>query len=112
MPECVPRVLRRPAALSQSDHRALKALADRSRIELLSLLAAAGDALCVCHLESQLGLAQPTVSHHLRVLRQAGLVSVERRGTWSFYRLEPAGLECLTRLRQLLVPARDLEKSA
>ena len=54
-----------------------------------------GDAygVCFCHLEERLGLSAPTVSHHLRVLREAGLVEAVRVGKWSYYRLNPAGLE-------------------
>jgi len=69
---------------------AFKAIADPARLRLLSLLAAqpSGEA-CVCHFSHPLGLAQPTVSHHLKVLHQAGLVARERRGTWIYYRILP-----------------------
>lgn len=67
-----------------------KALADPGRLRLLSLIGAheSGEA-CVCDLTEPLGLSQPTVSHHLKVLREAGLVTSERRGTWVHYRLVP-----------------------
>lgn len=55
---------------------------------MVGLLAAHGEALCVCELESHFRLSQPTVSHHLRILREAGVVSAERRGTWIYYSLE------------------------
>ena len=66
-----------------------RALADPHRIRLLSLLAAApeGEA-CTCDLIEPLGLAQPTVSHHLRILLEAGLVSRDRRGRWTWYRVD------------------------
>src|ERR1700758_1998095 len=65
-----------------------KALADPARGTILNRLAAA-DEVCVCDFVAALGLAQPTVSHHLKVLRDAGLVESSRRGTWAFYRLLP-----------------------
>jgi ArsR family transcriptional regulator len=75
-----------------------KALADPTRVEIVNRLAAA-DEVCVCDFVAALDLAQPTVSHHLKVLRDAGLVESSRRGTWAFYRLVP---EAITELRQTL----------
>src|SRR2546429_6540449 len=71
-----------------------KALADPARVAIVNRLAAA-DEVCVCDLNAALDLAQPTVSHHLRVLREAGLVESSRRGTWAFYRLVPEAIEQL-----------------
>jgi ArsR family transcriptional regulator, arsenate/arsenite/antimonite-responsive transcriptional repressor len=71
-----------------------KALADPARVAIVNRLAAA-DEVCVCDLNAMLDLAQPTVSHHLRVLREAGLVESSRRGTWAFYRLVPEAIEQL-----------------
>jgi ArsR family transcriptional regulator len=71
-----------------------KALADPARVAILNRLAAA-DEVCVCDLNAALDLAQPTVSHHLRVLREAGLVESSRRGTWAFYRLVPESVAAL-----------------
>jgi ArsR family transcriptional regulator len=73
---------------------AFKALADPARVEIVNRLARGGEA-CVCDLNAALDLAQPTVSHHLRVLREAGLVESTRRGTWAFYRLVPEAIEQL-----------------
>lgn len=68
--------------------RALKALADPARLRLLSLLAASEDGeACVCDLTEPVGLSQPTVSHHLRVLTDAGFVTRDKRGVWVYYRL-------------------------
>jgi ArsR family transcriptional regulator len=92
---------------------AFKAIADPARLRLLSLLAAqpSGEA-CVCHFSHPLGLAQPTVSHHLKVLHQAGLVARERRGTWIYYRILPERFAALRnalaaspRQRPLAAPA-------
>ena len=73
-----------------------KAIADPARLQLLSFVAAqpSGEA-CVCHLTTPLGLSQPTVSHHLKVLYEAGLLDRERRGTWVYYRIVPAELAAL-----------------
>ena len=64
-----------------------KALGDAYRLTILATLARAHDDVCVCDFTSALPLNQPTVSHHLKILRDAGLVSCERRGTWVYYRL-------------------------
>jgi ArsR family transcriptional regulator len=79
---------------------AFKAIADPARLRLLSFIAAqpTGEA-CVCYLTEPLGLSQPTVSHHLKILFEAGLLDRERRGTWAFYRIVP---ERLTMLRDVL----------
>lgn len=72
------------------------ALGDPVRLRIVSLLAAAPDGTaCGCDLESPLGLSQPTVSHHLRVLREAGLVEGDRQGRWVHYRIVPERLEDL-----------------
>ena len=73
-----------------------KAIADPARLRLLSFIASqpSGET-CVCHLTRPLGLSQPTVSHHLRVLYEAGLLDRERRGTWVYYRIVPAQLAAL-----------------
>lgn len=65
----------------------LKAVADPYRLTILATLAAATDEVCVCDFTDALPLNQPTVSHHLRILREADLVSCERRGTWVYYRI-------------------------
>jgi ArsR family transcriptional regulator, arsenate/arsenite/antimonite-responsive transcriptional repressor len=71
-----------------------KALGDPVRLRLLSLIGAReGGEVCVCDLTTAFDLSQPTISHHLKVLREAGLIDSERRGTWVYYRLVPAGLE-------------------
>jgi ArsR family transcriptional regulator len=78
----------------------LKVLADPARLRLLSLIQAQpGAEACVCHLTTPVGLSQPTVSHHLKVLLDAGLVSREQRGSWAYFRVEP---EALATLRALL----------
>lgn len=71
-----------------------KALADPARVAILNRLAGAGE-VCVCTFVAALDLAQPTVSHHLKVLRDAGLVESTRRGTWAYYRLVPGAVDAL-----------------
>ena len=72
---------------------AFKALADPARLKLMSFIAAQpeGEA-CVCHLTGPIGLSQPTVSHHLKLLNEAGLLGREKRGTWVYYRILPTRL--------------------
>ncbi len=80
-----------------------KALADPVRLRLFSLIASfAGGQACVCDLTDAFDVSQPTISHHLRVLREAGLVDCERRGTWVYYWVLP---DALARLSTLLAPA-------
>ena len=78
--------------LSAEERRTLadrfKALADPTRVAIVNRLAGAGE-VCVCAFVEELGVSQPTVSHHLRILREAGLVDARRRGTWAYYRLVP-----------------------
>ena len=93
---CCPPVLQ--SELGKKDAEALatafKALADPGRLRLLSFIAAqpAGEA-CVCHVTAPVGLSQPTVSHHLRLLHEAGLLEREKRGTGVYYRVVPDRLE-------------------
>jgi ArsR family transcriptional regulator len=71
-----------------------KALGDPVRLRLVSLIGAhRGGEVCVCDLTSAFDLTQPTISHHLKVLREAGIIDSERRGTWVYYWLVPAALE-------------------
>ena len=74
-----------------------KALADPTRVSIVNRLAS-GEECCVCDLTDAFELSQPTVSHHLRILRDAGLVEAERRGTWAYYRLVP---DAIGRLRDV-----------
>ena len=71
-----------------------KALADPTRVAILNALSAA-DEVCVCNLTGAFDLSQPTISHHLKILREAGLVDATRRGTWAYYRLVPEAIDAL-----------------
>lgn len=77
--------------------RIFRALGDETRLAILRQLRAEGE-VCACAFRACCTLAQPTVSHHLRVLREAGLVSADKRGLWVYYRLNPAALEGIRRL--------------
>ena len=79
--------------------QALKVIADPTRLRLLSLIQAQPTReACVCHLTEPLGLTQPTVSHHLKVLLHAGLVEREQRGSWAYFRVVPDQLRTLREL--------------
>jgi ArsR family transcriptional regulator, arsenate/arsenite/antimonite-responsive transcriptional repressor len=94
------------ATLSDEDAAALerlfRVLADRTRVKIVNVLAQAAEPVCVCDLIPSLGLAQPTVSYHLKQLAGAGLVEREARGTYAFYRLADGALD---RLAGVLAPA-------
>ncbi|MFJ5643923.1 ArsR/SmtB family transcription factor [Streptomyces sp. NPDC093223] len=83
-----------------------KALGDPVRLRLMSMIASSGEGgeVCVCELTPAFDLSQPTISHHLKLLRQAGLIDCERRGTWVYYRVLPGVLD---RLAAFLAVPRD-----
>jgi ArsR family transcriptional regulator, arsenate/arsenite/antimonite-responsive transcriptional repressor len=85
-----------PAPLTEAERErmvaAFRALGDPTRLEIFRLLAAQAEPVCACDVVDRFGLSQPTISHHLRTLREAGLVKVSRRGVWAWYELDPQGL--------------------
>lgn len=92
---CCAPIAAAPLSADQAHELAgrLKALAEPNRLRLLSLLlAGANQEACTCDLTAPLGLSQPTVSHHLKKLAEAGLVVGERRGVWTYYRVVPTAL--------------------
>ena len=103
---CCPAVMSAPLGDDDAERLAgaLRVLADPARLRLLSLISgtSAGES-CVCDLTEPLGLSQPTVSHHLKVLTEAGLVQREQRGRWAYFRVNPEPLELL---RGALAPPR------
>src|SRR4051794_4474237 len=102
MDACCAPLAREPLTADQAVDlsRLFKAMADPVRLRLLSLIAShAGGEACVCDLTDAFELTAPTISHHLKVLREAGLVSSERRASWVYYRAVP---DALTGLSQLL----------
>lgn|GEM_PF-4735639 len=90
---CVPRVRWRSKAVKQFASL-FKGLADETRLEILGMLAAAQGELCACEIEEHIKhLSQPTISHHLKLLREEGLITAERRGTWVYYTLDKSLLQ-------------------
>jgi ArsR family transcriptional regulator len=85
-----------PLAVHERDQLAaqFKALADPTRVGIVNALASAKE-VCVCNLTATFDLSQPTISHHLKILREAGLVEATRRGTWAYYRLVPEAVGAL-----------------
>ena len=100
---CCPPLSAQPLDVKQATGFApmFKALGDPVRLRLLSLIASSPE-VCVCDLTNAFDLTGPTISHHLRVLREAGLVECERRGTWVYYWTRPGALR---QLADLLAPA-------
>jgi ArsR family transcriptional regulator, arsenate/arsenite/antimonite-responsive transcriptional repressor len=95
---CAP-LLREPIAADQAADlaRLLKALADPTRLRLVSMVAAhEGGEACVCELTEPLGLTQPTISHHLKILVDAGIFTRDKRGVWAYYALVPSALDALS----------------
>jgi len=105
MQRCCP-----PAEVDRNDRAGdaalFKALADPHRLTMLATLARADDEVCVCDFTAALPLEQPTVSHHLRILRDAELVTGERRGTWVYYRLAADARERIENATRSLIPER------
>jgi DNA-binding transcriptional ArsR family regulator len=101
-----------PATVDQADRGAdaalFKALADPHRLTILATLARAKDEVCVCDFTSGLPLNQPTVSHHLRILRDAALVNCERRGTWVYYQLATDACQRIDAALHSVIPERVL----
>jgi ArsR family transcriptional regulator len=98
---CCAPLVREPLDAAQADDlaRTIKALADPTRLRLLSIVAASeGEEACVCDLTAPVGLSQPTVSHHLRILTEAGFLTRSKRGTWAFFKLVPDALDRVSKL--------------
>ncbi|MET0789411.1 MAG: metalloregulator ArsR/SmtB family transcription factor [Cellulomonas sp.] len=95
---CTPRTRDAISEQAAADlSQVLKALADPTRLRLLSLIAAHdGSEACVCDLTDPVGLSQPTVSHHLKVLVDAGLITRDKRGVWAYYAVVPGALDAVT----------------
>ncbi|MGW6268375.1 ArsR/SmtB family transcription factor [Streptomyces sp. NPDC055060] len=109
---CCPALLAAPMDQDQAVQLAkvFKALGDPVRLRLLSMIASReGGEICVCELTPAFDLSQPTISHHLKLLKQAGLIDSERRGTWVHYRLLPATTDKLAAVlaRRAAPPSRS-----
>src|SRR5436305_5453858 len=98
-------------ALSEREAEAaaqlFKALGDPARVRILNLLATSGEPVCVCNLTGPLELSQPTVSHHLKKLTDAGLLHREQRGVWAYYSIDPDAVGQLRAIVELGTGGRD-----
>jgi ArsR family transcriptional regulator len=97
--ECCTPLLREPITAAQAADlaRLFKALADPTRLRLVSMVAAhEGGEACVCELTEPLGLTQPTISHHLKVLVDAGIFTRDKRSVWAYYALVPSAMNALS----------------
>lgn len=98
-----------PTSLPATDRDRLvgmfKALSDPTRFDIFRLVAAQVAPICACDVVDRFQVSQPTISHHMRVLRDAGLVTVSRRGVWAYYAADPRGLELLQGSLDALAPA-------
>jgi len=88
-------------AETEAAARLFKALGDPARVKIVNLLATSDEPTCACELIPALGLSQPTVSHHLKKLTEAGLLAREQRGVWAYYSIDPAAAERLGALADL-----------
>jgi ArsR family transcriptional regulator len=96
---CCAPLLREPITAGQAAElaRLLKALADPTRLRLVSMVAAHEDGeACVCDLTEPLGLTQPTISHHLKILVDAGIFTRDKRGVWAYYALVPSAMDAIS----------------
>ncbi len=96
---CCTPLVREPLTAGQAADLAhiLKALADPTRLRLVSMVAAhEGGEACVCDLTDPLGLTQPTISHHLKILMNAGILTRDKRGKWAYYALVPTALDAVS----------------
>lgn len=94
--ECCVSVLEAPLSEAEADSLAatLRVLSDPARLRLLSVIAAQpGSEACVCNLTAPVGLSQPTVSHHLKLLNEAGILDRQQRGRWVYYSIRPGALD-------------------
>jgi ArsR family transcriptional regulator len=78
-----------------------RALADPARVRIVNLIATSGEPVCACHLNAPVGLSQPTVSHHLKLLVDAGLLAREQRGKWAHFSLRREAIEKLAAVADL-----------
>jgi ArsR family transcriptional regulator len=101
---CCSPLVREPLSADQAVEmaRLFKAMGDPVRLRLLSLIASHdGGEACVCDLSGVFDLTGPTISHHLKVLREAGVITSDRRGTWIYYRIQPETLAMLSQVLQM-----------
>jgi ArsR family transcriptional regulator, arsenate/arsenite/antimonite-responsive transcriptional repressor len=86
---------------AETTARLFKTLGDPARVKIVNLLATSDEPVCACNLTEPLGLSQPTVSHHLKKLTDAGLITREQRGVWAYYSIDPDAVTRLSALADL-----------
>jgi len=94
---CTTPIIPLPVPAARQEHivSGFKALSDPTRLDIFRLIAVQDAPICACDVVARFELTQPTISHHLKVLREAGLITVSRRGVWAYYAAEPRGLALL-----------------
>lgn len=96
-----------PSPLAAEDRRrlsaAFKALGDPTRMQIFRLIASQHAPICACDIVDRFAVSQPTVAHHTRILREAGLITATKVGIWAYYQADPHGLDLLSSLTELLV---------
>lgn len=106
------RDVREPVTMPEPDRERLlatfKALADGTRLDVFRLIAAQREPICACDVVDRFDVSQPTIAHHLKVLRQAGLITSTRRGIWAYYAVDPAGERELALVATALGLEREL----
>jgi len=110
LPMCSPpSPVRRPngVATRRKSVKLFRALADPTRLEVLALIASRDEPICVCDIVACFDVSQPTISHHLKTLRDARLVTATRRGTWSYYVVDARGVEALRSALNSVLPEAD-----
>ena len=107
--ECTPTILL-PDPISAGQRERMvavfRALGDPTRLDVYRLIAAQPGPICVCDIVARFEVSQPTISHHLKILRTAGLVTVSRRGVWAYYAASRTGLDLATSALTALAPER------
>jgi ArsR family transcriptional regulator len=93
--DCCTSVVEAPLSVAEAETLAatLQVLADPARLRLVSLIAARAEGECVCNLTAPVGLSQPTVSHHLKLLTEAGILDRDQQGRWVYYSIRPGALD-------------------
>ena len=100
---CEPLALPVSPQTAGEDAQLFRALGDETRVQIVRLLAQQSEPLCACYIEGAFTLSQPTISHHLKALREAGLVTTERRGVWIYYRLDRERLGVIQNFLQAIL---------
>jgi ArsR family transcriptional regulator len=97
-----------PVDLAERSMRMFKALADDTRYAIFRLIASQPEPICACDVVDRFTVSQPTIAHHLKVLREAGLITVTRRGVWAYYEADPRGVDELSEVTRGFANVRHI----